>query len=142
MKRQPGSMAAAMRSTMAAESTAKAPLMDAIEEKMRRADGLTRNVTVLPSPAPTTSTPPATTRKRKAPKRVRTSTRRDSFNLPPEDHALLQATMERALALGTWTTKSSVVRAGLRVLSKLPDVELRQMLLEAHPLKPGRKPAR
>lgn len=131
-------MAAAMRSTMAEESTAKAPLMDAIEEKMRRADGLTRNVTALPSPASTSST----TRKRKAPKRVRTSTKRDSFNLPPEDHALLADTVERALSLGAWTTKSSVMRAGLRVLSRLPDVELRQVLAEAHPLKPGRKPAR
>lgn len=137
-------MAARLVTSMAAESTAKAPVMDSFEERMRRADGLTAMADAIeakdtPPALPSTSSTPAT-RKRKAPKRVRTSTRRDSFNLPPEDHALLADTVERALALGAWTTKSSVMRAGLRVLSRLPDVELRQVLAEAHPLKPGRKP--
>lgn len=129
----PKPLKALLTSTIAAESTAREGRFDALEERLRRADGI---MAVAPPPPPT-SRPPG---KAKAPKRIRTSSRRDSFNLPPEDAALLAATLDRALGLGTWTTKSSVVRAALHVLAALPDDELRAALAKAHPLKPGRKP--
>jgi hypothetical protein len=130
----PKPLKALLTSTIAAESTAREGRFDALEERVRRADGIM--AAVPPSPPTSRSTGKA---KRQAPKRVRTS-RRDSFNLPPEDAALLAATLDRALRLGTWTTKSSVVRAALHVLAALPDEELRGALARAHPLKPGRKP--
>ena len=134
-------LSARLASTINEESTARAGRFDALvgkdamADKLRRADAVMGNGTLPPLAA-------ASTRKGKckAPKRVRPHTARDSFNLPMEDAALLNATLERALGFGAWTTKSSVVRAGLHVLAALPDAELREALAKAHPLTPGRKP--
>lgn len=131
MKREPGRMAALLRSSVAAESTAKAPVVDAFSARLRAADALA---------APELAAPTPRSPRRKKPRRVSTTTKRDSFNLPPEDHALLASLVERAHAAGAWTTKSSVVRAGLHALAGLDDAELRAALAKAFPLKPGRKP--
>lgn len=137
--RKPGSMAAALRSTMAEESTAKAPVVDAFASRLARADAVMGTGTI-PPPAPVEAAA-VPRKKKKTATRVRPHTKRDSFNLPPEDHALIESTMARAAALGGWTTKSSVVRAGLHVLARLDDAALRAALVETHPLKPGRKPS-
>ena len=133
MKRPP--MLDALKGSIAAESTARAGRFDDLDERVRRADKI---MGTQPPPVSTPEPAPAG-RKRKA-KRVRL-TRRDSFNLPTEDHALLESLVQRAMEMGAWTTKSSVVRAGIHALVALGDDQLRAALMGAHPLKPGRKPA-
>lgn len=66
---------------------------------------------------------------------------RDSFTFPAADYARIAALKQRALKAGHEAKKSELLRAGLAVLSALPDAELLQALNGIDKLKPGR-PAR
>ena len=63
---------------------------------------------------------------------------RDSFTMPPEDHALIGLIKARALKLGHPAKKSEVLRAGLKALAAMDDFALRAVLQAVPPLKTGR----
>jgi hypothetical protein len=66
---------------------------------------------------------------------------RDSFTMPQEDWVLIQQLKDRALSFKHPVKKSELLRAGLQVLSALPDEALRAALGKLVALKPGRPKA-
>lgn len=63
---------------------------------------------------------------------------RDSFTMPAAEFALVAELKARALGFQRETRKSELLRAGLAVLAKLSDAQLKQALLALPPLKAGR----
>lgn len=63
---------------------------------------------------------------------------RDTFSLPPADYALLEQLRARALALGQAVNKSEFVRAGLRALIDMSELDFRQAIVQVEKIKPGR----
>ncbi|MDA7418340.1 hypothetical protein PGB34_18385 [Xenophilus arseniciresistens] len=63
---------------------------------------------------------------------------RDSFTMPPQDFGLIAQMKERALAFKRPAKKSELLRAGLQVLAKLSDAQLKKALDALTPLKAGR----
>lgn len=63
---------------------------------------------------------------------------RDSFTMPREDFDLIAQLKTRALNFKRPTKKSELLRAGLQVLSALPDTQLHAALNALRPLKAGR----
>jgi len=66
---------------------------------------------------------------------------RASFSFPPEDHALFDVLLQRAIAAGVSTTRSALVRAGLQSLMRMSDPELVAALERLVTLRPGPRPA-
>jgi len=63
---------------------------------------------------------------------------RDGFSMPPDDYALIQKTMDRALDHRMVAQKVQVLRAGLRALDRMDDAELIRLLADVEPVKSGR----
>jgi hypothetical protein len=63
---------------------------------------------------------------------------RDGFTMPASDYALIAQLQTTALQAGLSVTKSEVLRAGLQVLSQLPDAALTQALRGLEKVKTGR----
>jgi hypothetical protein len=63
---------------------------------------------------------------------------RDSFTMPPDDHALIGQIKQRALKLQHPAKKSEVLRAGLKALAAMDDRTLQAVLEAVPPLKTGR----
>nr|WP_290874579.1 hypothetical protein [Aquabacterium sp.] len=63
---------------------------------------------------------------------------RDSFTMPAAEFAQVAELKARALGFQRETRKSELLRAGLAVLTKLSDAQLKQALLALPPLKAGR----
>jgi len=63
---------------------------------------------------------------------------RDSFTFPATDYARIGELKQRALASGREIKKSELLRAGLVVLSALPDIRLLKVLDGLDKLKTGR----
>ncbi len=63
---------------------------------------------------------------------------RDSFTMPSADFAFIDTLKKRALAFQRPAKKSELLRAGLRALSALSDVQFKAALEALTPLKPGR----
>ena len=66
---------------------------------------------------------------------------RSSFSFPPEDHALFDLLLQKAIAAGVATTKSALVRAGLHALVRMPSADLREALDQLVVLRPGPRPS-
>lgn len=73
-----------------------------------------------------------------APKPVKVRLVRDSFTMPEDDHALIGTLKKRLLVLQRPTKKSELLRAGLKVLATLTDVELKAGVEGLAPIKTGR----
>lgn len=63
---------------------------------------------------------------------------RDTFTMPPDDHALLDKLRARALANGQIVNKSELVRAGLRTLHGFSEADFRKVIAQVEKVKPGR----
>lgn len=63
---------------------------------------------------------------------------RDSFTLPSDDYALIQALKQRCLGCGVNITKSEAIRAGLHALKKLSDEEVLEVVEGLTKVKTGR----
>ena len=61
---------------------------------------------------------------------------RDSFTMPQNDYALIATLKERAN--GTHVKKSELLRAGLRLLSKLTAAQLKKSVADLEKIKTGR----
>jgi len=67
---------------------------------------------------------------------------RDSFTMPLADYDLIGVLKQRCLALGIAMKKSELLRAGLAVLSRLPDQDLAQVVAAVESVKTGRPPGK
>ncbi len=74
--------------------------------------------------------------KEKKPKLVR-----DSFTIPKDEYAAIEALKTRALTLGLAIKKSELLRAGLMALTGLSDAKLKAALVAVPTLKTGRPSA-
>ena len=63
---------------------------------------------------------------------------RDTFSMPDSDYQLIAAILERSPAMAARSTKSEIVRAGLKVLYNMDDEDLGQVLTQVQRLKTGR----
>lgn len=63
---------------------------------------------------------------------------RDTFTMPEDDYALLARLKQRSLSMCLETYKSELVRAGLRLLARLPDDEFRTAVQTVERVKVGR----
>jgi hypothetical protein len=81
--------------------------------------------------APKASAPKET--KAKKPKLVR-----DSFTIPKDEYAVIEALKQRAVSLAHPVKKSELLRAGLKLLAGLPDAGLRTALEAVPSIKTGR----
>lgn len=61
---------------------------------------------------------------------------RDSFTMPQDDYALIATLKEKAN--GTHVKKSELLRAGLRLLSKLTAAQLKKSVADLEKIKTGR----
>lgn len=58
--------------------------------------------------------------------------------MPDTDYQLIAEILERSPAMAARSTKSEIVRAGLKVLHNMDDKDLRQVLTQVQRLKTGR----
>ena len=86
-----------------------------------------------PAPAPAL---PAKEVRAKKPKLVR-----DSFTIPKDEYAVIEALKQRANALAQPVKKSELLRAGLKMLAGLSDAALRSALQAVPSIKTGRPKA-
>lgn len=63
---------------------------------------------------------------------------RDSFTIPKEEYAAIEALKIRAMTLGLAIKKSELLRAGLMALTGLSDAKLKTALVAVPTLKTGR----
>jgi hypothetical protein len=66
---------------------------------------------------------------------------RDSFTIPKAEYAAIDSLKRRAATLGRTPKKSELLRAGLMVLSGLPDTAFSQALAAVPAIKTGRPKA-
>lgn len=64
---------------------------------------------------------------------------RDTFSMPPAEHALIERLRVRAAREGRNTGKSEIVRAGLKALMSTKPAELVELLNGLQKVKPGRR---
>jgi hypothetical protein len=63
---------------------------------------------------------------------------RDTFSMPDSDYQLIAEILDRSPAMAARSTKSEIIRAGLKVLHTMDDEHLRQVLNQVQRLKTGR----
>lgn len=114
----------ALGASVKAESAAKTHVGQTLEEKVALAEAMV------------TGKPPS---KRRQPA-LEEKVVRDTFSIPVSDYALFEQLLDRAMTLHVKTTKSTLLRVGLRHLMDLPDTKLKEALVVVQPLKPGRRP--
>ena len=89
---------------------------------------------------PAVSTKLAITKIEKKPKKEKKSEDkikvvRDSFTMPQEDYELITTIKQKALQFGLHVKKSELLRAGLHVLSKLNNTQLKQTMTSLEKIK-------
>ena len=90
-------------------------------------------VTAVKKPAVAPKPSPAKDAKAKKPKLVR-----DSFTIPKDEYAVIDALKERAVRLSRPVKKSELLRAGLKLLAGLSDTALFTALESVPSIKTGR----
>ena len=63
---------------------------------------------------------------------------RDTFSMPDSDYQLIAEILDRSPAMAARSTKSEIIRAGLKVLHHMDDEHLREVLNQVQRLKTGR----
>lgn len=72
------------------------------------------------------------------PQKPRERVVRDTFSMPLNDYELIDKVKQRCLRLGLDTTRSEIVRAGIKHLSEIAEDNLTEILAKIVKLKPGR----
>ncbi len=98
-------------------------------------DEAAATATPVPAPAAITQSPPG--KREKSEKVIR-----DSFSMPRADYELIGKLKKRCLALGVAIKKSELLRAGLAVLTQLPDDRLAATANAVHTVRTGRPPGK
>lgn len=63
---------------------------------------------------------------------------RDTFSMPDTDYQLIAEILERSPAMAARSTKSEIIRAGLKALHTMNDKDLSKLLTQVQRLKTGR----
>jgi hypothetical protein len=118
----------------ALSKTVRAAALPTPEDRFSRADAFLDRGTapIAPNAAPAAMAPAA-------PPPPAKTVIRDSFSFPEEDYALIASLQNRLLALRRMTTKSEILRAGLKALQGMGDDELVVAIERVERLKVGRK---
>lgn len=96
-----------------------------------------RKATVKPTPAkPAVPKPQAVKTKPVKEKKVKVV--RDSFTIPKTEFTQIADMKKRAMTLGVEIKKSELIRAGLQVISGLPDASFKKALAAIPTVKTGR----
>lgn len=96
-----------------------------------------RKATAKPTPAkPAVTKPQATKTKQVKEKKVKVV--RDSFTIPKTEFTQIADMKKRAMALGVEIKKSELIRAGLQIMSGLPDASFKKALAAIPTVKTGR----
>jgi hypothetical protein len=66
---------------------------------------------------------------------------RDSFTIPKEEYLVIDSLKQRSAKLGQPMKKSELLRAGIKVLNSLDDVQFKQALTAVPAIKTGRPKA-
>jgi len=107
-----------------------------VEDRFSRADSVLLNPTAaIATPAAKTAHEPESPVAESA----RTTVFRDTFSLPAEVHAVIDATRQTAAREGLLLNKSDIVRDALVLLASLEPEQLMQRMRHLKRLKPGRK---
>lgn len=122
---------------MATRKSVRAP---AVARKPSRARVSAQVAVIRPGAAPTIPSKAATTETLAASmaKKPKQKLVRDSFTIPKNEYLVLADLKQRALDAGRSAKKSEVLRAGIRVLSLMPDAALLLALSAIPSLKTGR----
>jgi hypothetical protein len=100
-----------------------------IEDRFSRADSVLLNPTAKTAPEPVAPTVAT----------ARNTVLRDTFSLPAEVHAVIEATRQAAAREGLLFNKSDIVRDALILLASLDSDQLMERMRNLKRLKPGRK---
>lgn len=96
-----------------------------------------REAAVKPTPAKPTVTKPQAA-KTKPVKEKKVKVVRDSFTIPKTEFTQIADMKKRAMALGVEIKKSELIRAGLQMISNLPDASFKKALAAIPTVKTGR----
>jgi len=105
--------------------------------------------TAVPAPAaPVAKSPPKRAagsankteadRKENAEKAKKPKLVRDSFTMPEEEYAVIDALKRRCLASGVAAKKSEILRAGIKALAAMSETKLAAAIKSLPPIKTGR----
>lgn len=108
-----------IRTGLSQEESAKKPGVEALEEKIKRANEVFKGEEALVLQS-------------------KTKTKKDTFTIPEDEYILIQKVIERAMKLMKKINKSEVVRLGLTSLIKTKDDELLKMINQMERLRVGR----
>jgi hypothetical protein len=97
----------------------------------------TRKAAAKPTPAKPAVTKPQAA-KTKPGKEKKVKVVRDSFTIPKTEFTQIADMKKRAMALGVEIKKSELIRAGLQVISGLPDASFKKALAAIPTVKTGR----
>ncbi len=137
------------KSTTVRKAPRKAPTkgvvkkVSAVKPAIKKPVASTKSALVLkktPAPAPVVK-PVAATQGVTAPKLLKekkVKLVRDSFTIPKPEYLVLDALKARALVLGQAVKKSELLRAGIKALASMADVQLTSTLKSVPALKSGR----
>ena len=110
--------------TPQAEATAPAPVAAVAKSPAKRATGSAKK--------------PAADRKENAEKAKKPKLVRDSFTMPDEEYAVIDALKKRCLASGVAAKKSEILRAGIKALAAMSETKLAAAIKSLPQIKTGR----
>ena len=121
---------------VAKPSAAAAATKPASKAETKKAPAAKPAAPKTPKAAPSEVTKATKDFKAKKPKLVR-----DSFTIPKDEYAVIEALKQRAATLAQPVKKSELLRAGLKTLAGLSDTALRSALQSVPSIKTGRPKA-
>ena len=122
----------------AAPSSQPAPAKTSPARKAVRSPAATRKTPATPNAATAPAKPRVAPVADKEPKAKKPKLVRDSFTIPKDEYAAIEALKLRAAALSQPAKKSELLRAGLKALSAMSDAALQAVLHAVPAIKTGR----
>jgi hypothetical protein len=105
----------------------------------------TKKATAKKTAAKKASAPLATTKKTakvtaptQAPKVKKNKLVRDSFTIPKNEYVVIDSLKKRAIASGQSVKKSELLRAGIKALAAMSEIQFKAALSNVPPIKTGR----
>lgn len=119
-------------------TTAKAPAKKTKPSATRKTPPSSVKPSAKPLQATPVEVPLATAEKSKPAKEKKVKVVRDSFTIPKTEFTQIADMKKRAMALGVEIKKSELIRAGLQIISGLPDASFKKALAAIPTVKTGR----
>lgn len=126
---------------VAKPSAAAAATKPASKAETKKAPAAKKPVAKPAAPKTPKAAPPEITKTAKDSKAKKPKLVRDSFTIPKDEYAVIEALKQRAATLAQPVKKSELLRAGLKTLAGLSDTALRSALQSVPSIKTGRPKA-